>query len=104
MDPMMRLGSSLLSEAVVVWTGWCEAPAPVRRVERLVERYGEDLTIELMPLIKCLEADFYTSDVYQRATNDQLADASAREFSARYPELSPEVSRALGWCYSYDWK
>ena len=101
---MTRLGYSLLAEAVVVWSGWGETPAPVRRVERLVERYGEDLTLELMQLIKRLEEDFYTSDVYQRATNDQLADASAREFSARHPELSPVVSLALGWCYWYDWK
>jgi hypothetical protein len=94
-----------VSEAVVVWSGHGDTSWPARDEARLVDRYGEEGAIRLLPRINALVDEFYESDAY--ATEPELAavgDRAAARFRAAHPEISQDAVEALAWCYSWDWK
>lgn len=105
MDEIAQLGADLVREAVLVWTGWKQTPKPVRDDAMLTDRFGEELALELVPLIRRLQSEFYESDAYNRVEElDEMGEEAARRFRALHPELSDEVAEAFAWCYTYDWK
>ena len=105
MDEIGRLGVHLLVQAVLVWTGWGQAPKPLRDDARLTDRFGEELALELVPLIRRLQSEFYESDAYNTVEDPgEMGAEAARRFRALHPELPADVAEAFAWCYTYDWK
>jgi hypothetical protein len=99
MDP------ALLSEAVVVWTGWGDAPRPRREDDRLVDRYGEGLALTVIPAVHTLEREFFASTAKDTEPGLQaMGDAAADDFRKLHPEVSEDAVQALTWCYVYDYK
>lgn len=94
-----------ISAAIVVWTGWGRTSWPQRSEQRLIDVYGPALAAELLPRIKQLEDEFYSSDA--RHTTDTLAqmgERAAEQFRLSHPEISEEAIGALAWCYTFDFK
>lgn len=58
----VKLGSSLLVKAVLVWTGWQRSSIPLRDDALLISRFGAELAARLLIEIKSLENAFYSSD------------------------------------------
>lgn len=100
----MTTADPRVSEAVVVWTGFGQAAAPVRD-EALVERHFGELVLDRMPLVRMLDDEYYESDARYVATDDaDMERRSAADFRALHPEVSDEAVKALAWCYSYDYR
>ena len=102
---MAEPSAETLSKAIVVWTGRGVTNYPQRDENRVVERFGVDAAVDLVPLINALEEDFYTSTAYQAVPGlAEMADQAASEFRERHPEISNDAVEAFAWCYSWDWK
>jgi hypothetical protein len=105
MEQAMTVNASLLSEAIVVWTGWGQAPRPIRDEARLVDQFGSDTAADLMPGLRQLEDEFYASDAqFTVADLKEMGDVAADQFRRAHPEISDDAVRALAWCYTYDYK
>jgi hypothetical protein len=97
---------STLSAAILVWTGWDTSSAwPARDDARLVGRVGAELAGSLLPRIKELEAEFYSSNARYVAKNiKEMGDLAASSFQKEHPEISAAAVEAFAWCYTYDFK
>lgn len=101
----MRSDASLVSEAIVVWTGWGQNAWPSRDEARLVERFGASTTADLLPRIRELEDDFYASNARFTVSDlGEMGHVAADQFRETHPEISDNAVRALAWCYTYDYK
>jgi len=100
-----NLNSRELSEAVRLWTGWGQGMSPSRNDKRLVDRFGKDVAAELLPLIKSLETDFYSSDARFAAANFQeMAKDASEQFKQKHPGIADEIVKAFVWCHTFDFK
>jgi hypothetical protein len=102
-----RFDPDLVSRAVVVWTGHGDpaVSSPSRDERRLVDHFGPDAAVELLPVVRQLEGDFYKSDARHTASDlSTMADLASRDFVRLHPELPAEASVALAWCYTFDHK
>ncbi len=105
MVEVISLSSPLLIEAVRIWTGWGLKVMPSRDDARLARHFGDDVASKLLPIIKSLEEDFYTSDARFVADNLQEMEVMASEqFRKKQPMVAEEIVKALAWCYSFDFK
>ncbi len=97
--------ASLVSEALVVWTGWRDLAWPSRDEDRVVRQFGRAEAELLMPQVRAWADDFYASDAHIHApTLVEMGDRAEAEFRLRHPEASDEAVRALAWCYTFDFK
>jgi len=95
----------LLSEVVVVWTGWGETAWPARDEERVAHRFGGASAAELMPEVRKLVDNFYASDArFVVADLKAMGDAAAADFRRLHPDITYDAVAALAWCYSFDYK
>lgn len=92
-----------LSEALVIWTGFGETPAPDVSDARLARRLGAAEAARLLPRLRSLLTEFYDSDA-SRFTKDVagMAALAAAPFADRHPELSDMAIEALAWSYAND--
>jgi hypothetical protein len=94
-----------ISRAIVMWTGYKIEPKPSRDDEHFAVMIGADAALDLLPIIRQMQDEFYESDAYNTMANlDEMAHTAAAEFRTRRPELSDEAIDALAWCYAWDWK
>ncbi len=102
----MTIDPSLLSKAIVIWTGLeTDSPWPLCEEALLVERFGSEMAAELLPSIRKLEEEFYESDARDRASDlAEMGDLAANDFRKRHPEISEEAIQALAWRYTFDYK
>ena len=101
----MNLNMSLVSRAIVIWTGFGKTPWPSRDESRLVEQFGADAAADLTPQLRDLEQQFYASDARFTVRDlDEMGKVAADQFRKNHPEISEEAIRALEWCYTYDYK
>lgn len=102
---VLALDPALVSEAVVWWTGWGRKPWPRRDDDSVLERFGADTALDLLPAVKNLESDFYASDARHRArTLVEMGHQAAADFRLRHPEVAEKAIEALAWCYTFDFK
>jgi hypothetical protein len=102
---MSRPSAAEISAAMVIWTGWGSSNRPVRDEQRLVDELGEDKALDLMPVLRRLESEFYESDArFTVADLAQMGDEAAARFRGLHPELTQDAIESLAWCYSYDFK
>jgi hypothetical protein len=96
---------ALVSEAIVLWTGWGRKRRPSRDEAALVEHFGEPLALDLLPVLRVLEDDFYASTAHSTApTLAEMGDQAAADFRWLHPEVSEDAVQALAWCYTFDFK
>jgi hypothetical protein len=94
-----------VSRAIVVWTGYGQCSKPTRDEARLVDEFGEEAALDVLPIVRQLETDFYTSTAYNTVLGlHAMAERAASEFKGRHPELLDVAAAAFAWCYAYDWK
>ena len=94
-----------LSRAVVVWTGKGVSAWPSRSEERLVEAFGEDAALDLVPRVKALKDSFFMSEAKWTAPDlVTMGNQAAAEFREIHPEISEEAVQDLAWCYTYAYK
>lgn len=102
---MEAVSENVLSQAVVVWTGWDTATWPRRDEHRLVEEFGADAAATLLPLVRGLADDFYATDAHLTVAGlSEMGAVATARFTARHPEISDEAVKALEWCYTFDHK
>jgi hypothetical protein len=95
----------MLAEAVRVWTGWGKSIAPSRDDAALVNHFGLDQASRLLPILKSLEAEFYSSEAWKFAADHREMDAMVSEqFRTKCPGIPDDLVRAFAWCYTYDYK
>lgn len=102
---MDKIENHQLVEAVLLWTGWGREMKPRRDDSVLIERFGPECAARLLPAIKSLENNFYSSDAkYSAANLQEMESISIQQFKEKHPELPEEVAKAFAWCYTYDFK
>jgi hypothetical protein len=100
-----NLKPSLLVEAVLVWTGWGRDMAPRRDDSILIDHFGVEVADQLLPIIKSLENDFYSSDARFVAADLQEMDRlSSEQFRKKHVAIADEIVKAFAWCYTFDFK
>lgn len=105
MVKMSELDSPELKEAVQLWTGWGFSAMPNRNDKRLSDRFGNEIAAKLLPLIKSLEADFYSSDAKLVAANlEEMGKLASEQFKHKYPKVADEIVAAFAWCYTFDFR
>lgn len=105
MGTMNSWESPLLVEAVLIWTGWRRDVIPRRDDSLLVHRFGAKLAAELLPVIKSIEDDFYSSDArFVAADFREMEKMASEQFKKKHPEVAQEIVQAFAWCYTYDYK
>lgn len=97
--------ADLVSEAVVVWSGEGRSSWPLREGAAIVERFGADQARWLVPAVRALSEDFYSSDTHHWVVDlIDMGKAAAAAFRQRHPAVSEEAVAALTWCYTFDFK
>jgi len=105
MEKIDDLKSPQILEAVLVWTGWGRHPSPRRNDSSVVDHFGAEAAASLLPTIKLLEEDFYSSDARFVATNIQeMERISAEQFREKHSDISDKIVKAFAWCYTFDFK
>lgn len=100
-----NIETSQLVEAILVWTGWGRDVIPRRDDALLVNHFGVEVAAKLLPVIKFLEDDFYSSDARFVADDlQEMEKLSSKQFRKKYPEIEDEIVKAFAWCYTYDFK
>ena len=105
MVEMNNLNSPQLVEAVRVWTGWGLSIMPSRDDARLAKQFGDEVAAKLLPVIKSLEEDFYSSDARLVATDlQEMGRMASEQFKRKHPTVAEEIVEAFAWCYTFDFK
>ena len=100
-----NIESSLLVEAIVIWTGWGRDMTPSREDSILVNHFGVEVTAKLLPTIKSLEDDFYSSDARFVADDlQEMEKLSSEQFRKKHLGIADEIVRSFAWCYTFDFK
>lgn len=99
------IDTDVLAKAVVAWTGYGSAAWPQQKDRAIADLFSEQDSIQLLAAVKTLERDFFQSQAYKTAANlSEMHDAAIADFRHLHPELPDIIGKALGWCYSYDYK
>ena len=78
---------------------------PSRNDKRLKDQFGEDAAANLLPVIKSLEDDFYSSDARLVAANlQEMEELASEHFRQKHPTVAKEIVKAFAWCYTFDFK
>jgi hypothetical protein len=105
MVEMNNLNSPQLVEAVRLWTGWGLGVMPSRDDARLARKFGDKVAAKLLPVIKSLEEDFYSSDARLVATDlQEMGRMASEQFKRKHPTVAEEIVEAFAWCYTFDFK
>jgi hypothetical protein len=97
--------SDVISRAIVVWSGWGSFSSPRQDEQLVVDAFGADEALDLIPEVRRLADDFYKSDARHRAKDlVEMGELASTAFRVRHPEVSGEAVGALAWCYTFDYK
>lgn len=78
---------------------------PNRDDARLVSYFGDEVAEKLLPLIKSMDDDFYSSDARLVAANlQEMEKLASEQFRRKYPTVADEIVKAFAWCYAFDFK
>ena len=95
--------SALLSEAIVVWigrVGYLDGGESA-----LIDRFGRDMAIKLVPRIRTLKDEFFSSDAAHTVAGlREMAEVAASQFRLKHPEIWEEAIRQLANAYAFAWK
>ncbi len=78
---------------------------PSQSDQRLLDRFGEDVAAKLLPLIKSLKDDFYSSNAQFVAANMlEMERLASEQFKRKHPTAPDEIVKAFAWCYTFDFR
>lgn len=78
---------------------------PSRSDERVTDHFGDASAAKLLPLIKSLEDDFYSSDARLVAADlQEMEKLASEQFKRKHPTVADEIVKAFAWCYTFDFK
>jgi hypothetical protein len=95
------------SEAVILFLGKGLNPWLKRKPERLTERFGEEIGLDLVQYVQTVLDELYGVQPDWSGGGDDLVSGTNKAVDRvreNHPELSEEALAALGWSFSYDWK
>ena len=96
---------TLLTEAVVLWTGWGNNPTPKRDNLALTKRFGPEASSRLLPIVKSIEKEFYKSEAWKVAKDlTEMSRMAIADFKKNHPEIPDAILQAFAWCYTFDYK
>ena len=98
MDPWSNDPDSLLSEALIVWTGYGRSTWPDLDDERVMRRFGASKAAELLPQLRELGLDVFEPDRWVEPNPDVYSCRDTQGPSVRRPHLTDGALRALLWC------
>ena len=102
---MGAIAGDELSAALVIWIGWGETTWPSRDDQRIVNAYGADRALDILPSLRALEDDFYKSDANLNVADlVEMGQVAATQFRENHPEIDYLGIAALIWCYTFDFK
>lgn len=105
MGEIISSNSPLLLEAIRLWTGFGSSVAPDRSDTRLIAHFGSQLATEILPVIKTMEEEFYSSDAQFHAKDmEEMERISSEDFRKLRPDVAEEIVKALAWCYTFDYR
>lgn len=105
MVAMNNLNSPQLIEAVRIWTGWGTTIAPNRDDARVRRHFGDTAASTILPILKSLEDDFYSSDARLVAGSlQEMEKLSCQHFKQKHPDVADEIAKVFAWCYTFDFK
>jgi hypothetical protein len=105
MEALSGIDSPELVEAVRIWTGWGVQTWPSRDEARVRAQLGDAVASKLLPVIKSLEDDFYSSDANLTAANlQEMGKLASSDFRQKRPGVADEIVEAFAWCYTFDFK
>jgi hypothetical protein len=59
----------------------------------------------LLPIIKKLEEDFYSSDARLKAIDlEEMGKHAKAQFRRLHPNVAEEIASVFAWCYTFDFK
>ena len=104
MEEVVGVDSTKLVNAMRIWSRW-GGIAPNRDDARLRQQLGTAEADVLLPVLKQLEEDFYTSDArYTAADINEMGRLAKEHFTHRHPTVSTEIGDIFAWCYKLDFK
>jgi hypothetical protein len=105
MVAVTAINSPELVQAVRIWTGWGQRASPSRDDDRVRAQLGNALASKLLPVIKSLESDFYSSDAKLTAADlQEMEKLASSDFRQKHPGVADEIVKAFAWCYTFDFK
>ncbi len=105
MERLILFDSPELVDAVRVWSGWGQFSWPNRDESRLRSKLGVADADRLLPVIKELEQDFYSSEA-QLKTSDlaEMGKLAKLQFQRLHPDVAEDIACVFEWCYTFDFK
>lgn len=101
---MNRSAADTLSEALVIWVGQIPSSGYDREAA-LVARFGMQKAAELVPLLRVLKEDFFTSNARHVADNVQaMHKLASADFQRKHPEISDQAVHVLANDYAFTFK
>lgn len=102
---MTESESQKLLDAVRTWTGHGQSSWPSRDDVRVQHKFGDANAAKLLPIIKNLERDFYSSNAQTQASDLAAMEQRAKaHFIRLHPDLPEEIADIFAWCLSFDFK
>lgn len=99
------MDSMTLTRAIILWTGWGRTAWPTRDESLLVKEFGPVEASRVLPEIRRLEDDFYSSDASRVAPDlVSMGRQAASEFRSAHPEIGEEAVQAFAWSYTFDFR
>ncbi len=102
---MNDLNSEELIVAVRLWVGWGGSPTPSRSDQRVIDHFGDQGAKHLLPVIKQLEDDYYSSKAHLiDGSLQEMEELASKDFIKLYPAVAPEIVKCFAWCHSFDFR
>lgn len=104
-EAVMNTENDELSEAIVLYTGWRQRPAPMVDESKVVDRFGlpgaPALLEKIRAIFEVVGAMPVDWSVHTLASAGEVVRSHVR---AKYPCLSEDALRAVAWKFTFDWR
>lgn len=99
------LDPALVSEALLVWVPVIDGRRHPSGAEALVERYGVELALHLVPVVAALVREFNESDAHLAVAGlAEMGDLAAATFRAAHPEIAEAAVQRLANSYTFGFR
>ena len=102
----MDVDARVVSEAILVYLPpGSPHQMPWHGEDQIVDKFGAELAVDLVPIVKNLRDEFFASDAWITVRGlSEMVDVAKREFQVSHPEISADAVNALGRAYGFAYK
>lgn len=105
MESPMRGNRSLFEDAVLAWTGYGHEMMPTRNDETVISKFGHGAASVLLPEIKSLMNDFYSTSALDKEMDlVKMGRDATTAFLKKHPDVPEAVAKAFEWCFTFDYR